>query len=387
MRFFALVTCVAGMAGCRCEPEGHVASSSISTLRFLEPSRSVSLAAPVRVAALHGDRLVAGTNTGDVLYVDLRQSQRRAAPIGARGLRSDAGPSGSTGNGEPAFDAGVSARDSASPTEVSHAGPIRTLMLSQDGARLLSVGGKTIILWQLGSIRQLEHLTGPQSLTAAVFTSDERGAFFSTDHGFVLRWTFGAQESEAVRGMACPVLSVERRRAHLPEAKRCPYGTFVENERGQRYCMYSVTAMARNTRFLARVCRTGDLTVMDLKTRALQHRTVGAVTAAMFIDDHRLVLVDKRGELSLYDARSRALRLVAQTGDRVVALAADTRHAALANGKKTMIVNLTRNAVVASQPRGATWLALADPRTLLRLDSEGTLEWIPLSVSDVSDNK
>jgi len=186
-----------------------------------------------------------------------------------------------------------------------HEGGVKALDVSDDGKRLLSAGGRTIAWWHLGRHRGRllgRHLRGPHRITTVRFSPDGESAFFGTDQGHVLRWKLVRGEAKAISALSCGARYVDVFRKGLPENERCPYGTYGENKKGNPYCAYPATHLARRGETLARACRTGTLSVSSLTGATIKHYNLsGALADLHFAGDNELLLAREDGFIARYN--------------------------------------------------------------------------------------
>lgn len=277
--------------GCK-EREG----ASEQLARFQKPvlrwKQELHIAAALRL----GDGLALGTTRGGVALADAKGKLYWLLDV-------DAPPPKKKTKATPAKGDAAS-RPTSRPVRPRHIGGVSALDVSDDGKRLLSSGGKTIAWWDLTRRSLGRHLRGPHRIKTARFAPDGQSAFFGTDQGHVLRWHLAKGEAKAVAQLGCGARYVDVFRRGRPESERCPYGTYGENKKGQPYCAYPATHLARRGKTLARACRTGTLGVLSLETKAIKHYNMaGALADLHFADDDELLLARNDGLVARYSIK------------------------------------------------------------------------------------
>jgi WD40 repeat protein len=174
--------------------------------------------------------------------------------------------------------------------EALHAGPVVALDFSRDGRRLLSVGGRSVVVWDTSSGEKIRRVEGPQALTAAVIAPDAKSAFFGTSHGHVLRWRVDQKGADQVKGFACGGERVYPSRMGLPPHRRCPIGSYQETPEGLQICLYPVTHLLLQGEQLVRACRTGALKLLDLRSDRTTYLHAGHLSVLIAVGRSDLLL-------------------------------------------------------------------------------------------------
>jgi hypothetical protein len=246
-----------------------------------------------------------------------------------------------------------------------HEGPVVALAFSESGRRLLSIGGRTAAFWDVEARRLIRHVRGPQLLTAGELEPDGTVAYFATEQGHVLRWRTTLRGADSVRGFACSAFSVDPVRRGLPEARRCPYGTYVEPREGpaHAFCTYPVTVLELVGRTLLRSCREGNTAILDLATQKTSWHMTGHVVASVPVAPGKLeeaVFATGDGELKVYSfAGSNVVRTLGTRG-AVAAAGGAAGLVVFAQGGELRVFSPAHEAPVATRrlPARAVWLDL-----------------------------
>jgi hypothetical protein len=262
-----------------------------------------------------------------------------------------------------------------------HDGPVSALAFSPSGERLLSVGGKTAALWDPSARRLVRKVSGPQTLTAAAFSPDGRTAFFATDQGHVLRWHSDRSSAEPVPGFACSSHLLTATELRLPEARRCPYGTFVEPARGRPFCAYGVTTLAVAHGTLARACREGTLGLLDLAHDSRTWYLAGYLRALAAVPPDGWLLGRDDGHLRLYRERPAKVTLELEPAGLAEAAASSGPLLAAAQPGAIRIWSAGSTEAVLALPMAehVVWLGFeSTPFSLMVLTAGGRLVAYPL---------
>ena len=291
------------MSGCKSPPETPRISVKLASSDDLAAA-GVKLSA---AAAGPGKLLAAGTVKGKVLLL-----QSAGAP-GAR--REVVWLVARTRPGGP---------DAGPPKErLLHRGGVSALAFSKDGKQLVSVGGKTAAVWDVGQRKLLKDVVGPQGITTVTAGRRPGVVYFATDQGHVLRWELEKRAPDALPKFACGASQLPSPRLNLPAEKRCPFGTYHVSK-GIHACFYPATGLMLRDEVLVRACRSGNLGMLNLRTRTTTYHMSGFLRAMAAVDQRRLLLARDDGKLEIYDLQTRkATRSLKMTGKPLAAAATD----------------------------------------------------------------
>lgn len=306
--------------------------------------------ARVTAATARGELYVAGTADGDVLLLTPGGRPRTLA----------------------AEDKGVKLR---------HAGGVSALALLK-GGRMVSVGGRLALAWDVSSGRHLRDLGGPQGLSAVSASPDDGVAYFATDQGHLLRWDTAKRAAEGVGWFSCGATQIPSGRLRLPVSKRCPYGTHLVSKKGLPVCLYPATGLLLHHGVLVRACRSGNLGWLALAKHKASYLVAGHLRGMASVDRETLLLARQDGKVNLLHLPSKKVTLVQDTGGRPRALAVSGR--LLAAALKDRIIlwerGVARPLVTVPTPARAIWIGLR-PKALLAILRTGELVSLPLTVS------
>ncbi len=264
-----------------------------------------------------------------------------------------------------------------------HPGGVAALAFSRDGSKLVSVGGKTAALWDLKTRKLVVDLVGPQTITS-VIPGPERGVvFFATDQGHVLRWDLSKRAPDAVPKFACGANQVPPARLRLPVSKRCVYGTYHVSKKGVHVCFYPTTGLLLHGDLLVRACRSGNMGLLNLKTRKTTYHMSGYVRAMADLNSGALLLARDDGKLHVFDpASNKIVRRLKMKGKPLAAAASD-RILAVARQDGVLLWSVSGgDKVVAAvkTPTPAVWLRLEGDE-LQVMHKGGTLVAHKLSIT------
>ena len=114
---------------------------------------------------------------------------------------------------------------------------VTALAFAAKGKQLVSVAGKEGTVWDTASLKQINQLKGPQSITTLAIDPSGKVAYFGTDQGHVMRWDLSISSAEPMARFPCGAAVVPPARMQLPPAKRCRFGTYFKSPDGQHACL------------------------------------------------------------------------------------------------------------------------------------------------------
>ena len=275
------------LSGCKSPPEGGRAPASAS-VKITASRTLVSLGAEIAaVAADPGGLLAAGSIKGQVvLILPSASGAARVTPLEAftpKGDAPDAGPP---------------------QKRLLHPGGVAALAFSRDGNKLVSVGGKNAALWDVKKRALVVDVGGPQNITSVIPGAQDNAVFFATDQGHVLRWDLAKKVPDAVPDFFCGASTVPSARLRLPASRRCMYGVYQRSQKGVHVCLYPVTELMLHGDLLVRACRSGNMGMLNLKTRKTSYYMSGYVRAMTSLGSELLLLARDDGQLRLYRPRT-----------------------------------------------------------------------------------
>lgn len=306
-------------------------------------------------AAGPGDLFAVGTTTGQVLLLKLTPGKAaEQVPLEAFYVQK----------------AGV---DAGPPKKrLLHTGGVTGLAFSGKD-RLVSVGGRTAALWDLTKRALISAPTGPQGLTTVIRAVGLGEVFFATDQGHVLRWDLTKKAAEPVKGFFCGSSQVPPARLRLPASRRCVYGVYHVSKKGVHVCHYPANALLLHDGQLVRACRSGNMSLLDLKTRKSRFYMSGYVQTMASLSAGELLLARDDGELRVYHAGEGKVRRTMKLGGRPRAAAASERLALVARDDAVLIWPLGGDKVLGAvkTPSPTVWMRMVgDELQLLMKDGD-----------------
>ncbi len=249
-----------------------------------------------------------------------------------------------------------------------HAGGVSGLAFSGK-ERLVSVGGTTAALWDLSKRKLISAPSGPQGLTTVIRAVSLGEVFFATDQGHVLRWDLSKKAAKAVPGFFCGSTQVPPARLRLPASRRCKYGVYHVSKKGVHVCHYPANALMLHDGQLVRACRSGNMALLDLKTRKSHFYMSGHVRALASLSGGELLIAREDGELRVYHPGEGKVRRTMKLKGRPRAAAASERLALVARDDGVLIWPLGGDKVLGAvkTPSPTVWMRMVGDELQLML--------------------
>ena len=254
---------------------------------------------------------------------------------------------------------------------ILHPGGVAALAFSRDGAKLVSVGGKTAALWDLKTRALVLDVVGPQGITSVIPGLADGVVFFGTDQGHLLRWDLSKTVPDAVPRFACGANQLPSARLRLPVSRRCVYGTYHVSKKGIHVCFYPTTGLLLFGDLLVRACRSGNMGLLNLKTRKATYHMSGYVRAMAALGGDALLLAREDGKLQIYAPRAGKVTRTLKMKGKPLAAAASDRVMAVARQDGVLLWSTggTRVLAAVKTPAPAVWLRLVGGELQVMLKS------------------
>lgn len=275
--------------------------ASFSCTRERAQNAVIRLGKPAVVADLAVS--LKSTAWGSSGELALSTTDGRVAVVGADGAGpvwiTDTSPKDSVSSKASGDDATVADASAKQPQK------LLPIVADFDGTSLLLLRGTSISWWRVRpKVKLLGELVGPQRITAAVLQGDGKHALFGTEQGHLLQWTgASSKEARALPKLACSGMYVQSHHMRLPVKQRCPYGTYLPPATlgGKGICTYPVTHLRRHEAQIAIVCRTGDVTLWNTKSKKRRHFVAGALVDLAIVNADHIALLGHSGTIRVRD--------------------------------------------------------------------------------------